>query len=40
MKETNTSNKLAVPNNLGEDARDDITSAINPLVADAFALYV
>jgi starvation-inducible DNA-binding protein len=34
------SNKLAVSNNLGEDARDEITVAINPLVADAFALYV
>jgi len=34
------SNKLAVSNNLGEDARDEITAAVNPLVADAFALYV
>ncbi|MBA2726741.1 MAG: DNA starvation/stationary phase protection protein [Parachlamydiaceae bacterium] len=38
MKET--THKLAVSNNLGEDARNDITAAINPLVADAFALYV
>ncbi len=34
------SNKLAVSNSLGEVARDEITVAVNPLVADAFALYV
>lgn len=34
------STKLAVPNNLGVQARDAITTALNPLVADAFALYV
>ncbi len=34
------SNKLAVSNHLGEQARDAITAAVNPLVADAFALYV
>lgn len=31
---------LAVPNHLGEKARDAISKVINPLVADAFALYV
>ena len=36
----NVSSKLAVPTNLGDKARDAITKAINPLVADAFALYV
>ena len=40
MKGATLTNKLAVPNNLGEQARDAITTAINPLVADAFALYV
>jgi starvation-inducible DNA-binding protein len=32
--------QLATPTNLGEKARDAITAALNPLVADAFALYV
>ncbi len=32
--------RLATPTNLGENAREAITQAINPLVADAFALYV
>lgn len=32
--------KLATPTNLGEKAREEITKAINPLAADAFALYV
>ncbi len=31
---------LATPTNLGENAREAIAKAINPLVADAFALYV
>lgn len=31
---------LATPTNLGEEAREAISQAINPLVADAFALYV
>ena len=31
---------LATPTHLKEKARDAITKAINPLVADAFALYV
>lgn len=34
------SNKLATPNDLKDAARDDIALAINPLVADAFALFV
>lgn len=33
-------NPLAVPNTLGEKACKAIIKAINPLVADAFALYV
>jgi len=32
--------KLATPNDLGEKARDAISVAINPLIADAFSLYV
>lgn len=40
MKKATISSKLAVPNNLGVKARNDITNALNPLVADAFALYV
>jgi len=31
---------LATPTHLGEEARNAIAKAINPLVADAFALYV
>lgn len=31
---------LEVPTHLGDDARKAISQAINPLVADAFALYV
>lgn len=31
---------LTTPTHLGEKAREAITNAINPLVADAFALYV
>ena len=32
--------KLATPSDLSEEARDAIAQAVNPLVADAFALYV
>lgn len=35
-----TPQKLSTPNDLGENAREAIPAAINPLVADAFALYV
>ncbi len=31
---------LATPTHLGEKARDAIAQALNPLIADAFALYV
>lgn len=40
IKKGNINPKLAVPNDLGNEARDAITKVINPLVADAFALYV
>lgn len=43
MKEAHTkslSSKLATPTDLGDKARQAITTAINPLVADAFALFV
>ena len=40
MKGTTIHNKLAVSNPLGEEARNQITAAVNPLVADSFALYV
>ncbi|GAC1314539.1 MAG: DNA starvation/stationary phase protection protein [Vulcanimicrobiaceae bacterium] len=32
--------QLATPNNLGPEAAEKIAAAINPLVADAFALYL
>src|ERR1700692_773945 len=32
--------KLATPNDLSEKGRQEIAESINPLVADAFALYV
>lgn len=32
--------KLATPNDLGPDVRRKIAAVINPLVADAFALFV
>lgn len=32
--------KLHTPSDLSEKARQSVTAAINPLVADAFALYV
>ncbi len=34
------SSKLSTPNALGETARHAVIAAINPLIADAFALYV
>lgn len=40
MKGDSVPSNLAVPNHLGTKARDAITPVINPLVADAFALYV
>ncbi len=40
MKNSRISQKLATPNNLGVEAAKAISAAINPLVADAFALYV
>lgn len=40
MKNTSESQKLAVPNDLGVEARTAVSSVLNPLVADAFALYV
>lgn len=33
-------NKLTTPNDLGDKARHAVTEVINPLVADAFALFV
>ena len=40
MKDVPLSPKLATPNNLGPKAGEAIAKALNPLVADAFALYV
>lgn len=40
MKNSQISPNLTTPNNLGEEATKAISNAINPLVADAFALYV
>lgn len=40
MKKGTISPKLDISSNLGSKARDAISNAINPLVADAFALYV
>jgi starvation-inducible DNA-binding protein len=37
---TSTPIKLATPTDLGDKAREALTEAINPLVADAFALFV
>lgn len=37
---TATPVKLLTPTDLGDDARKALTEAINPLVADAFALFV
>jgi len=40
MKKTAISSNLTTPNNLGNEASVAISMALNPLVADAFALYV
>jgi starvation-inducible DNA-binding protein len=40
MQTKNESDKLATPNDLKDAGRDKIAEQINPLVADAFALYV
>ena len=40
MKDKNTAPKLATPSDLGEEACASISKALNPLVADAFALYI
>jgi starvation-inducible DNA-binding protein len=40
MKDSPVSPKLATPSSLGKKACDAISNALNPLVADAFALYV
>lgn len=40
MKKTLVPKKLAVPNHLGPKAGEAIAEEINPLIADAFALYV
>lgn len=40
MAKKETMAKLAVPSDLKEESRKKIVSQINPLVADAFALYV
>lgn len=40
MKKNTINSKLAVPNYLKDTARQEITAALNPLVADAFALYI
>lgn len=39
-KQAKFPSRLATPNHLGEKAREAIAKAINPLVADAFALYI
>ena len=38
--QTQAPKPLATPNDLGPDAAAKIAAAINPLVADAFALYL
>lgn len=40
MKKEKTTVKLATPSDLEEKGRQEIADVINPLVADAFALYV
>ena len=40
MQQAEHSSPLATPTHLGEDAREAIAKALNPLIADAFALYV
>lgn len=38
--EIKTAKKLATPSNLNDKDREEIANALNPLVADAFALYI
>lgn len=40
MNKLETPSKLSVPSDLNEKQRQEITASLNPLVADAFALYV
>lgn len=40
MSKEKTPTKLSTPNDLNEKGRQKIAEAINPLIADAFALYV
>jgi starvation-inducible DNA-binding protein len=40
MRKEKTPGKLATPNDLKEKGRQEIVETINPLVADAFSLYV
>src|ERR1700761_6974375 len=40
MKTTTYPSQLCTPNTLGEQACKAVAEALNPLVADAFALYV
>nr|QIQ10873.1 DNA protection during starvation protein 1 [uncultured bacterium] len=40
FSKTEVPSQLAVPNDLNERKRQDVVAALNPLVADAFALYV
>jgi starvation-inducible DNA-binding protein len=40
MKKERTSLKLMTPSDLSEKGRQEIADSLNPLVADAFALYV
>lgn len=40
VKLIHTTSKLATPTDIGEKARQAIAKVLNPLIADAFALYV
>ena len=40
MIQSNIPKKLETPNELGKKAREALSESINPLIADAFALYV
>lgn len=40
MNKSETPTKLAVPSDLNEKGRQEVAISINPLIADAFALYV
>jgi starvation-inducible DNA-binding protein len=40
MKKNSLPTKLATPSDLNKNARSDIAAALNPLIADTFALYV